>query len=343
MDEAISGVARGMAVSLPTKPRLAPWIAMVDLGDNRLQLRSAELTFTFAHPFFADIFRTVEPLLDGRHTVEQIALAGGPDVLPTTVIFVLKMLGAHGVLHEGEIPQPLSAEELTHWDRQIRFIGHFLPDPLSAHVVLRQSCVALLATSGLKDTVRQALESLGIGETIDAGPPTVQNAGTIAAIKRADLLIVCLESPGFSIFETVNTACLEHDIRWLRAAIQGTTVQLGPTIVPGQTACYTCYDLRARSHVADLDGFMAYRDLVARQDVSPDEGALAPLWSVLAGQIALEVARILTGFAPPTTIGRFYELDARGPGAVAHDVLRLPRCPSCGSRQPVGAVWDDER
>ena len=50
--------------------------------------------------------------------------------------------------------------------------------------------------------------------------------------------------------------------------------------------------------------------------------------------------RIVTGFAPPATIGRFYELDAASPMRIGHDVLKVPRCPACGSARPAREPWD---
>ncbi len=59
-----------VTVPLPRKPRLAPWVTLVDLGDNRMQLRGAEFSFTLNHPLFIETFQSVHTLLDGQRTVE---------------------------------------------------------------------------------------------------------------------------------------------------------------------------------------------------------------------------------------------------------------------------------
>jgi hypothetical protein len=56
--------------------------------------------------------------------------------------------------------------------------------------------------------------------------------------------------------------------------------------------------------------------------------------------VTLEVARIISGFAPPKTIGRLYEFEATTPLVEGHDVLRLPRCPACNLKQPKREPWD---
>src|SRR5207247_462851 len=65
--ETLALVARLARVELPRRPRLAPWVTPVELGDGRLQLRGAELAATLRHPFLVDVYRAIEPLLDGRH------------------------------------------------------------------------------------------------------------------------------------------------------------------------------------------------------------------------------------------------------------------------------------
>jgi hypothetical protein len=61
---------------------------------------------------------------------------------------------------------------------------------------------------------------------------------------------------------------------------------------------------------------------------------------VIAGQVALEAMRLLIGFAPPVTVGRFIEFSAISPAAISHDVLRVPRCASCGRNRKVAEAWD---
>ena len=109
----------------------------------------------------------------------------------------------------------------------------------------------------------------------------------------------------------MNRACLQSGTRWLRVGFEGRLGLVGPTIVPGQTACFTCYGLRRAMHDS-WDEFQAHRQKALR-DGDPHEGAIEALTSIVAGQAALEAARLLTGFAPPATFGRFYTFEAGTP------------------------------
>lgn len=332
----LADVVRDMESILPRKPRLAPWVTPVDLGDGRLQLRSSGSSFTIGHPFLAALFSTIGPSLDGSLTIEEIAQTGGPGVLPTSVIFLLKALNAQGLLQDAEVPAPLSGADLVRWERQLRFFGHFTPEPMAAQAALRAARVGVIASRDVRDPLMAAAEALGIGEVRACTPA---GDGDWAGYRDLDLLIAWLDAADSETPEAINAGCLASGIRWMHVAIEGTTPLLGPTFVPRQTACYTCYTVRARSHVPDLEGWLAQRAHVQAGKPWSDEGMLEPLAAVLRGHVALEIARLLTGFAPPVTIGRCYEWNALHPTPVIHEVFRVPRCPSCGGRQPVGAAW----
>src|SRR5262245_32975405 len=222
--ETFALAARLARVELPRRPRLAPWVTPVELGDGRLQLRGAELAATLRHPLLVDVYRAVEPLLDGRHTVDEIAEGGPPDVAGTTVLFLLKLLQSSGVLQPaGEAP-PAAPE----WEAQVAFLSHFVADAAAAHAALATARVGVHGDGPLAAAVTEALGSLGAAAGADDG----------------DLLVACHEGADTAAFEQVNAARLESGDRWLRVALVGTTGYLGPTFVPRQTACFTCLELR---------------------------------------------------------------------------------------------------
>ena len=293
-DTTIALAARLARVELPRRPRLVPWIAAVELGDGRVQLRAADFAYTFRHPLLADVYRSVAPLLDGTRTVEEIAGDDGG------VLFVLKLLRANGLLQPGGDP----------WDRELSFLSHATPDAGAARSALLAARVTVAGVGSVAAAVDAALRSLGVEPVLE----------------DSELVIACADSPAFTFFDDLNAACLESATRWLRVALVGATAQLGPTIVPRESACFACFETRRQSH--------------GSLDTALDEGALAPLESALAAEAALEAMRIVTGFAPPATIGRFYELDAASPMRIGHDVLKVPRCPACGSARPAREPWD---
>ncbi len=336
-----------VTVPLPRKPRLAPWVTLVDLGDNRMQLRGAEFSFTLQHPLFIETFQSVHPLLDGQRTVEEIVASRDPKYLPTTITFLLKMLRANGVLQEGVVspPPPLAPENLKENENMVQFFSHFVLDPVGTLALLHQARVALIGSDSITSRVRKGLLSMGFGSLVaieglskkTAYDPSQLHKEVTGQLKEVDFLIACQDTADYRFFQTLNTVCLETQTRWMHVAISGTKGLMGPTIVPHQSACYVCYDKRMASNASELQGYLAYQK---QTEPSKSEGFLSPLWSTLAEQVTLEVARIISGFAPPKTIGRLYEFEATTPVVEGHDVLRLPRCPACNLKEPKREAWD---
>lgn len=336
-----------VTVPLPQKPRLAPWVTLVDLGENRLQLRGAEFSFTLKHPLFIETFQSLHNLLDGQRTVDEIVAARDPKYLPTTVTFLLKILRANGILQEGIVPPPpaLTPEFLKKHESQIQFFSHFVLDPIGTLAQLHQARVVLIGSDRIRKRIQQGLLSMGFGSLTEIQglnektelDPSQLHKEVVGQLKEVDCLIACQDTTGFRSFEAINEACLETQTRWMHVSISGTKGVMGPTIVPWQSACYVCYEKRLASNAPELESYLAYQKQV---DSSKSEGILNPLWSTLAEQVVLEMARIVSGFAPPKTIGRLYEFEATTPLAEGHDVLRLPRCPACNLKEPKREAWD---
>jgi bacteriocin biosynthesis cyclodehydratase domain-containing protein len=330
--------ARYAELDIPSRPRLSPWVAAVDVGDDRLQLRSSESVSTLTHPLLIRIFHRIQPLLDGRHTLDEIAAAAGADVQPTTVHFVLKLLKGRGLLQAGPENDDPADPRLTAWTPQLRFLSHFLEDAIAAQRAIGNARVGIAGTGELSRAVADALHSIGLEDLVEvtdaAGGQT--DPGGVGAVS---FIVACGDGDGSALFDAVNRACLQDGTRWLRVAMSGTSAEIGPTVVPRQTACSTCLDLRRQTHEPDLPGYLAYRGGEAGR-ASLAHGGTKALLMTVAGQVALEVMRLVTGFAPPVTIGRYVELRAATPATVVHDVLKVPRCPACDSRQSLPEAWD---
>jgi len=329
---------------LPQKPRLVPWVTWVDLGDERLQFRGADFSFTLRSSLFIEVFETIRPYLDGRKTVDEVCSSCPEDIHPTTVSFLLKMLRANGLLQEGVIPPALDPHVVAERDGELNFLSHFVADSTGVLSLLSQARLGVVGSGRLKSLILASVREAGMHRLVDLGEPRAGKDGGAwkeiqATLKEIDFLIACQDSPADAFWLAVNQACLDTGTRWIHAAIEGTTALLGPTFIPHQTACYTCYDRRLNSNIPDLDHYSAYKNQMTAGSSINAEGFWSPLWSLLASHVAMEVARIISGFSAPTTLNRFYRVEQMSPVAVGHNVLRVPRCPSCHSRDPLRAAW----
>jgi bacteriocin biosynthesis cyclodehydratase domain-containing protein len=344
-DSIFSGVGYA-EVPVPKKPRLAAWVTVVDIGDDKLQFRGAEFLFTLRHELFVEIFDKIKSNLDGGHTVEEISSTVDASILPTTVIFLLKILRAHGILQEGDLPPPsdLHPTEISKYQSQIQYLSHLTQNASGALELLRQSKIGLIGEGEIKSHILASLDKTGFASNSNLDIPNESDEKLVDSIARQlegiEFLVACHQSTGYSFFEAVNSACLKTGTRWLRVAVAGTTAILGPTIVPNFTACYICLCKRQESNMDDLQDFKAYKETIVENNIVNDEGFFPPLWEVIAAQTSIEVVRIILGFIPPKTIGSFYEFKITSPSTTNHDVLRLPRCPACNVRGANREAWN---
>ena len=320
MADAIHGAADIAGRSLPRRPRLAPWLVPIRLDDERMELRGAQYALPLHSPLFIALYEATAPLLQGQHSLDEIEAALRGRYLPGVVLFFLKLLRSHGALQEApEADSPTDAPTLA-------FFSHYGADPALLLRNLRGATVILVGDAALTAPIAGHLRPLGL--TLE---------GPEADWGRADLVIAARIDPGQGAFSAINRRALTAGARWLHVALEGTTGLLGPMVVPRQTACYDCYQTRLSGH-RERDGHAAW--LRATAEAPVDEGHLRPHLTALAAQAALEAVRALSAFAPATTFGQQWELDAGSPAAALHPILRAPRCPTCGPVLPPLDPWD---
>jgi ribosomal protein S12 methylthiotransferase accessory factor len=162
----------------------------------------------------------------------------------------------------------------------------------------------------------------------DAAQAKAHTATSLQSIlDGARLAIACLDAPAPALLDTVNQAALAIDLPWIVAQTDGTVGYVGPTVLPHQTPCYRCVELRRSANRADLPSFAASAGDGPGQR---DTRATPPLVASVGALAALEALRILTRIAPAQTVGRIQRIDFFAAEITSHRVLRFPHCPACG-------------
>lgn len=320
-------------IPLPEKPCLVPWVSLIDLGDDRLQFRGSSFAFTLGHSLLIGAFHQIRDFLDGCHEVEEIASSGGEAYFPTTIIFLLKMLRAHGLLHEYH-PILLSPKNIIE-KRQVLFLSHLLQDSGQANDSLSISKLGLIGEGHLANEIESSLTSIGIKKLSRFSP---DNWESDLNKENLEFIIACKESPSFSFFEAINAKCLKTGIRWMHVALEGPAAYIGPTIVPYQTACYKCFTSRGETLIPDLESHLAFKEMHNEQQL--DEGYFPPIGRIISSHVTMEVTRILMGYSPPKTFGRYYKFDTDGLVPSEHNILRFPRCSACYNQKSPMDIWD---
>lgn len=189
--------------------------------------------------------------------------------------------------------------------------------------------VLLVESGETADTLGAILdESEGVStEYVDPpgrdGPGGVDLAERVAAV---DHVVSVTDRPRPDLETELNEAALTAETPWTRARIDGGDAVVGPTVVPGATACLSCLRTRRDANVPDGRGYAAHLD--RRRETTPPS-VPSPVCHLVAGLVGCDLHRQFDGDTG-VTVGRVIHYDLRRLSVAANDVLRLPRCESCG-------------
>ena len=216
----------------------------------------------------------------------------------------------------GRRPIP-STDELI--SRQTAFFSQTTIDGPSVQVALSQARIVLVGGGAVADHTAGALAASGMKSA------SVQAAQFRADSTEADCVLVCTDSPASGLFDAVNSAALQRGWPWIAGRIESGAGLIGPAVIPHQTACYRCFELRRRANLARPD-----RGQAGSATGGNDAAAPSAMAAAVGGLLVLETMRLISRLALPQTMGAVLRLDFFASGISLHRVLRLPNCPDCG-------------
>lgn len=301
--------------SLPTRPYLRPWYALVADGD-RLLLEFAGTVVAMEGAALKRLVPALLPLLDGSRTYEQIVADLGPAAEPA-IAKALALLASHGALTDGpslaQEPHPFrrSAEALAAARRD----G---PSPAAVLARLRSSCVAVAGDAALAEDVARSLLAAGVGAVRSVAWDSVALDGV------CDMAVAVAAAGELPALRAWSRNRIEDGVCWLALPpFDGRLAPVGPLVVPGETACFECYELRRAANSDCRD------ELRSVECGAVPARSAAPVDALVAATAAIVVLRRLAGL-DLVTPGAFYALELSMPLSLTlHRILRVPRCPAC--------------
>jgi bacteriocin biosynthesis cyclodehydratase domain-containing protein len=106
--------------------------------------------------------------------------------------------------------------------------------------------------------------------------------------------------------------------------------QIGPTVVPGKTACLRCLDLRITSNIDNQEAHSTYRAFVAASGRGyPDIPAHLTTVSVF---VCHELLRVATGYDQAKSYNGILKVDLWNGEVRRSRVLKFPSCNVCSAR-----------
>ena len=166
-------------------------------------------------------------------------------------------------------------------------------------------------------------------ETLAANPDSIDDLKEV--FRRSDLALVCLDSPAPAILDAVNAAALETNTRWTTGQIYSGMGLVGPTVIPNQSPCYKCYEMRRDFNLNNYEETMQYESRLREMPGIRNECmAPTPLAALVAAFIAVEALRLASRTEYPQLFGRVLHLSFFGKDFSEHRLLRFPKCSACG-------------
>jgi len=149
------------------------------------------------------------------------------------------------------------------------------------------------------------------------------------AAQGAKLIINCADEPHTDMINRIVTEAgyalnIPHI---LCGGYDGHLSFLGPTIIPGKSACWYCYE-HTLDHQLDYAG---YEHLVITPSHSQG-GNIGAISAITANCHVLEAIKVLTGFAAPTMLNKAAELDFLTLGIHFRNFKKRRSCSLCGAK-----------
>jgi bacteriocin biosynthesis cyclodehydratase domain-containing protein len=304
-------------------------IDIIEMSGNTLQVRLWGRIYLLemeSDAYQAGFLRLLK-LLDGRHGPE--ALAGMVD-LPAaevrTILSTLQNMSLTEMVDPAGIGAP-PAEYLRQHQAMFRvFEGSKARAAADCQRRVHQQQVLVLGDDPLATELAARLPEFGLHRLVRAPLDAWPAGGDPAAL----VVLPLSDYHHREVLAAVNRRCVEASRTLLPVYFDDGVAQIGPTVVPGKTACLACLELRLVSNVDNQEALASYRAFVAR------EGRRYPSipthLTTVAAFVCHELLRVCTGYEQARSYNGVLRLDLWSSDLRRGRVLRFPGCPVCSGR-----------
>ena len=152
----------------------------------------------------------------------------------------------------------------------------------------------------------------------------------LASIPEGTTFLICSgDEPYGRIYNWINDLACARRIPWIGASFVETLATVGPTVVPGQTACWTCVETAMQNRGENPYRLIeAMESHEARFQTNP---SIAPFVAMASSLLAMDALKVILGIAKPETHSRSISFDfGREDWRYVVEFARDPRCSICG-------------
>jgi bacteriocin biosynthesis cyclodehydratase domain-containing protein len=326
-------------------PQLRPGVEVISIDRGRVLFRSFSGTVMFTGEFIASELPKVLAQMDGNTTDAQIADTISEEFREEFENF-LKLTTGKQLLVDAKAarngnPSGMKSHQRAYWSL-------FPNDPEDAYGRL-QAATLLIGNGGcLASTVMRALAAAGVGRIVAVDPHPVRSLEEMfrnweELVSHADLVVLASDNMSLAGYTVTNEACIRQQKRWVSARVDRTRGIIGPLVAPRESACFTCFELRSRANAEHpTDHEALYRHWKNVDSVPCNWPVNESFLSLIGSYLALDIQRVLTGTQVSAFLGRIFHVDLHTFESKFHELLKIPRCPSCSrvAERPLTRIWD---
>jgi len=289
-----------------SRPRFKPWFRCETIPSEGVILLSERGPVLLP----GRLYQLVAPLLDGQHTVDEIADCLRGKLAAADAFYAIEILRRRGYLTD--VDSSLPSEQAAFWD--IVDI-----DGDAATRLLHEAAVSVRSFGKIDPTALLALlTSLGIRIDDDA-----------------DRWIALTDDYLRDELRAFNQKALKQNRPWLLTKPVGSELWLGPLFIPGKTGCWTCLAHRLQGARKVESYLQTVRKTNDPFSVLP---AGLPSTAHTAFSIAAtEIAKWIAGGRNECLEGQIVTLNTLSLSTQSHVLVRRPQCPSCGNSEAFAA------
>jgi ribosomal protein S12 methylthiotransferase accessory factor len=153
------------------------------------------------------------------------------------------------------------------------------------------------------------------------------------AVRSADWSLILGAAPGddLQILHGLASSAHASGIPSLCGHLEGLCAVIGPAVMPGRTACWSCCRLRQLANSDQIEADHAlHASLLAQRPRPRVLTYLAPTAPTLGHMLAIAARALVAGDGPSGLLGKMLVLDLVRLETTLHPVLRMPWCDVCG-------------